>query len=410
MVEWRNPELSAAFLEWTRDVVVRLRDVLGSEADPIQVGLILSAQWDLLSDAPTYPSLDRELRSVEADTARLNTMVGLANFKTTTDRAFVLLRFVRAVHDSPAELPLLEAFQEVYAEFEELLYGENSHFDLVLPVAGLELDADRVELGDGLALDVVPDELKRTWAGFVEFPPVAVIGTLKLSILVDNETDVADRDRITAMRARVASVIQALHVYKAGQCFTGDTYSSARNSFLGGGEASGPSRSMSLGRFDGMHFEPDEVRGFSAFFAAYDSDGLRRRPFISVAARRLQYSAERSRDEDRLTDLMIAAEALFLEESERQELSLRLSLRAAWYLADGADNRVEIYDLFRKAYGLRSKVVHGSQTDTQELRSTSNDVETYVRRALHVAVPAAASDAIPAKKLADWDSVLLDSR
>jgi hypothetical protein len=81
-----------------------------------------------------------------------------------------------------------------------------------------------------------------------------------------------------------------------------------------------------------------------------------------MALRRFSFSIERDRAEDRMVDLMIAAEALFLHDigGERTELGYRLALRAAKFVESATYGPNDLLKLFREAYGARSTIVHGS--------------------------------------------------
>ena len=83
----------------------------------------------------------------------------------------------------------------------------------------------------------------------------------------------------------------------------------------------------------------------------------------SIALSRFTSAFDRSTLQDRLIDLMIAAEAIFLQEDgspeDRGELSFRMALRAAHFIVDPTRDKVAIFDQMKKAYGLRSRLVHG---------------------------------------------------
>lgn len=81
----------------------------------------------------------------------------------------------------------------------------------------------------------------------------------------------------------------------------------------------------------------------------------RNTPF-QTAVRRFYFSSQRFDKEDKVIDLMIAFEALYLPENS--ELSFRLSLRIARFLEDEY-NPSELFEFMKKAYKVRSKFVHG---------------------------------------------------
>ena len=63
--------------------------------------------------------------------------------------------------------------------------------------------------------------------------------------------------------------------------------------------------------------------------------------------------------EDRLIELRIALEALFLDGNDSGELSYRLALRAALRLGPDQQQRLEYFDRIRRFYNLASRAVHG---------------------------------------------------
>jgi hypothetical protein len=82
---------------------------------------------------------------------------------------------------------------------------------------------------------------------------------------------------------------------------------------------------------------------------------------LKLALRRMRYAAQRASLEDRLIDLAIAAEALFLGGVE-DELAFRFSLHASLWLSGTSDlATADTFNIFKKAYGARSGVVHGKR-------------------------------------------------
>ena len=85
-----------------------------------------------------------------------------------------------------------------------------------------------------------------------------------------------------------------------------------------------------------------------------------------IAVRRFNTAVEETLADDAIADLMIAAEALFLNDQEKEqrgELGYRLRLRAAKLLEkEGFDPR-RVLKVFSVAYGLRSVVAHGGEID-----------------------------------------------
>lgn len=79
---------------------------------------------------------------------------------------------------------------------------------------------------------------------------------------------------------------------------------------------------------------------------------------LPLALRRFMYAGDRDRADDQLIDLMISAEALFLP-GEKMELSHKLALRAAYFLADRRRDKRQTFAFMKKAYSARGDLVHG---------------------------------------------------
>ena len=80
---------------------------------------------------------------------------------------------------------------------------------------------------------------------------------------------------------------------------------------------------------------------------------------LGTAVRRFSYSCVRHQNEDKIVDLMIAAESLLLRGTREGEKRFRLALRAGRFLGADPAEQKEVYDRMRKAYDLRSLLVHG---------------------------------------------------
>jgi len=101
---------------------------------------------------------------------------------------------------------------------------------------------------------------------------------------------------------------------------------------------------------------------------------------IEIALERF-HSSYHDDIEDRIIDQMIAFESLFL--SDNQELTYKLSLRAAFLLGNTAPKRDIIVKDLKKAYNYRSRIVHGDNPPSRdELRLIVPKTEEYLRQSI----------------------------
>ncbi len=120
------------------------------------------------------------------------------------------------------------------------------------------------------------------------------------------------------------------------------------------------------------------------------------------AIRRLFYAENRTLPEDRLVDLMIAAESIYTKGNSRGELSFQLSQNAAlWH--DGTDmERRAAFKEMRDAYKLRSDIVHGAMVDGEKVALAASNVRTLLKAGIAKAIDAHLSDKFPPK----WEELV----
>jgi hypothetical protein len=123
------------------------------------------------------------------------------------------------------------------------------------------------------------------------------------------------------------------------------------------------------------------------------------RPVVAGALRRFSFAADRALPDDKIVDLLIAAESLFFSDirpPDRGEYRFRLSTRIALLLGETRDDRMQIAKFMRHAYDARSGVVHGGDPGKENLRALNGDrvsaaecasvLEELLRHALRVAI------------------------
>lgn len=138
---------------------------------------------------------------------------------------------------------------------------------------------------------------------------------------------------------------------------------------------------------------------------------------VALAARRLAFVGEKLRPEDRILDLMIAAEALYLKDAgsaqDRGELRHRLALRAASW-DRSPQPKAEVHQIMKKAYDARSAVSHGGTPERRTLTWQGDRItlqqlialaRPVVQRGLLRAIrgQARSRDSFPP----DWDAMIL---
>lgn len=150
-----------------------------------------------------------------------------------------------------------------------------------------------------------------------------------------------------------------------------------------------------------VDYEPPVNRMNPYIFLEADSDQLKSfftsvcicdNAQIQIALGRLNRCYSREHEIDKLIDIMIAFEALYLK-GENSELKFRLATRAAKHLGKNAGQSKNIFECVSIAYDIRSAVAHGSVNILKEHkafqkrywdspRSMLDDLSKLLRKAL----------------------------
>lgn len=166
------------------------------------------------------------------------------------------------------------------------------------------------------------------------------------------------------------------------------------------------------GLVDKVIAEEDKEK-FSKMWQLLNGNGKNTRHNLLIAVRRFSLAMTRLSLDDKLIDLMICAEALFLQDG-KSELTYKVSHRAASFLSEDPNQQKEIFKFFKDVYDMRSKVVHGtksySQTprDADLLSSTTVKLAEYLRNTILKMLDLVLSPQ-STSKLVDWEELMFRS-
>ena len=282
-------------------------------------------------------------------------------------------------------------FEAVYPLVEESLYADCATWQALVPLPGFTAQGGRVELPNGVIIRELEAGEKQYLDKFQEsigFGEAIGLGLLDVSFAMSCRKQ---SPKAGPMQGGLADddfepVVTALRLLKGGavwynlqvQCLEHPPFGTQFPvGQAGGGWSSKP-------RVYGAGYELLEVdvEPLKELVASLSKTGRRKK--LEVAVGRFNGAYERKRPEDKLVDLWIALEALFLP-GISDELSFRASLRIAYYVAKPPDEREEIFNKMRLSYDTRSRVVHG-QRPKADVRGVASDTEEILRRALRAEV------------------------
>jgi hypothetical protein len=212
-----------------------------------------------------------------------------------------------------------ERFERVYREVEATLYRDALAARVVAPLRGVAIEADRIELGEGLSL--VRGEIADAPAEAV-YPENGDGEPATLCVL---ERDVTAEDGITATEAeeRFTAVVSALRLWAPGRIGLGapgwrSTDGGPWQPLPFGGGSTAPA---------GDWFLPSgEEAGLREFVSAIERSDPPQH--VAWARARFEVGCERGSDADALSDYLLGLRALLDATSDAGEASLALRVAA----------------------------------------------------------------------------------
>lgn len=307
-------------------------------------------------------------------------------------------------------------FEDEYCRLEQDLYSDTVKVRVVAPLIGCQFDG-AIRLQDGLAIEPMqPDDEIRyiettsetlVWDVRTELPKIhAIVYEACLSKRI-YRADQRNDDGMKWMNV-MNDVITALCVFKDGGFVVEGFLVTSGSIFCAGIQRLG--QRQRYGRDGWLHVKEADAGGLADIFLALSTKTIKSHDGLGTALCRFLYASERGREEDRLVDLLIAAESLFLLKDEKTELSYRLRQRVALLLGTTVEDRLKIAEDIRTAYDCRSKVVHGGREIRKEpLNVITPTIEGYLRASLRKAVNLAVSNNTgPKKAWMEWDKMIYE--
>jgi hypothetical protein len=336
-----------------------------------------------LSKIPQYENCFRELASDKEISKHLNQNVGsysrgahTASIETMMNRILDLGRRDDSYGFNP------ERFDQEYLFFEETFYSEVLLCEAIAPLQGLVLDIPVVSLAHDTEISQLEEEEMRPYrargshwdnrwcAVRVKYQLPKVIGAKDGQ---DRFTEI-QKERAIEEQAneRIEEVVNALRLM--GKCdvyYSGIIHQTPK--WLSIQHHSVANRVLGTG-FITYSFAEGEAQSLKGLWAKLELPMVKKE--LNVPVRRFSDSCVRHRDEDKLIDLMIAAESLFLRGTKEGEKSFRLALRASQLLGSNGASQ-EVFDRMRLAYHCRSVLVHGGRR-TSDHKLKSIDLTQFV--------------------------------
>lgn len=423
--------VSAGFREWERADANMF--ILRDRTDPYWIYAIHRLE-EQLQALPEYEPARKALQE-DADAAELiGAMVGHpAVGGHRVEEAHLVNRLFYEVARINERLSFTdEAFEDAFATFAADLAASTCTYVVVAPLIGMSLNSAPTQLAPGVVLDRLKDDevVRCLRAGQIRTPlgptDTEFVGDVagirvehQLPRCVGHDWDealFAEARRIqTASVERVQRVVEALRLFDEGRVYSPGYVSFTNDWPLRGGTAFAPLAPLLTHFSDTYTLDSHRATEFATFYDQYERARANR--ILASATHRFALAGERQRADDRIVDLMISAEALFLTDvgqpQERGELRYRLAVRAAFYIESDELPRSALYRHMRRGYDARSAIVHGGELGDDLLKSPRGDalsvqefaesIEALMRAALNRAISAHQEGT---SGIAAWDDLI----
>jgi Apea-like HEPN len=375
---------------------------------------------------------------IESDavlSAHINCLVGTSISAMRLELDNILWSLVYAMFDDNGELRFVdERFDTQWRRQVEFFTATQVTYKTIAPLPFLVVPNPPLQLNTELSLDkLTEDEVSRCFQVGVlrphslRFPlivaeeAVGIRATKVMPKVVRTENapnDLPDAGNLGTFGHRppllenvaIEDVVSALRLFKHTRVRVAGHASWTDSWLLSGGTSY---RCLSQWPYGGGYeLTEAEVSQFLELWSHLE----RWADVFAFGIRRFNLAFERDLLEDRIVDLVIAAESLFLGEigvQDRGELRFRFALRAAKFIEHPVYGQRDVYRIMRRAYHARSAVVHGGSPDDTRLPNNdaatftafTDEIEELVRLALRVAL-AMKANGKNLRQSEYWDNLL----
>lgn len=360
---------------------------------------LLSDEW--LQSLNGYKECVEQLKADTVFGSHLDRLVGTRMGGTRIEPRNILVSLMYAMLDDFGNLVFTDdVFESEWKDWVDFFKSSDFALKMVAPLPYLVLPKVPLRLNGEIVLDRLTDEeitrccsigvLRPTSLRFPFIDGGMAVGirrTLRLAKTIRADTDAYElpndegegrfghrpslRDDLV-----VDDVLSALRLYMPTKIHTAGHASWTDAPWL---NASTSYRVLNQWPYrGGTGLSEVDVSHFLALWQQLEEGALRFR----FSIHRFNLAFDRGLLDDRLVDLVIAAEALFLSDTnskDRGELRFRFSLRAAKFINHPTFSEHEVFRVMRDAYDGRSSIVHGGTANGMRLpHNPSVNLVTFI--------------------------------
>lgn len=266
-------------------------------------------------------------------------------------------------------------FKEKYLEIEHSFYSDTITFERLTPICGFYSDNHKIIIDENTSI------IKLSESEIIEFlnhgitightfdnecmtciTGFAIRVTYHLPKIFGDIDTLRIPSEIEAAAGKEQKVIGWLKLFQEGAIYPITTLTRGVENIFAHGASWVFEKKTRFPSQNTFNLTQDDVSKFIEFCKEFENKGISNIPYMNLAIRRFGQANERESVEDRIIDLFISAEALFLSSDMKVEgeLVYRLSHRASMLIGKDPERQSKIFDFMKKSYNARSAIVHGS--------------------------------------------------
>jgi hypothetical protein len=314
-------------------------------------------------------------------------------------------------------------FDSLYPHFEKYVFDDDEEYLFTVPLIGLRGNRNTYELTKEACIELLSEDRSKEVVDSFRLSPLDTIGfgkciyaiTAHISAKKVLPNDSEDDSCFSQAGEIVNCTLISLRIIARGNVIA-PYYLSSKSTWH-----PYPSTAiyrMDLGSHSSLHSYDFADKDYESLIRIYPLVlGVMRSndKALSLGMRRFAKAIESNDPEDKLIDLMISAEALYLSDM-RYEASYRFSQRVALYLSDDASERMRLNEFAKVAYDQRSNLFHGRKPDSKiklsykvlDFREFVEHVEEMCRKTLYKMLITQEEDR-PTRKKGFWDELVYGS-
>lgn len=287
------------------------------------------------------------------------------------------------------------SFDTRYQRMLEQAIAQEAEYEVLYLLQGVSLGDDSLELEPDLKLQrLTPEEVSLALRSGLLTHPFASLGvyqlqdgaafalkrTWRLPRIIGGGLTQAQRDEVRELsdpRGLGAQLTQCLSLLSSDSIFVTGTMTRRIDTDFTTFAGATSFRALPVPMLGGAWLRLDSAQSadLQELWKRLRDEYFSRNKALALAVRRLGFATQRDRPEDRLIDVLIAAEAFYLTDAagdtkDRGELKYRLALRAAVWSDGTIDNwsRREVFAQVKCGYDLRSIAVHGGEPKPRDVK------------------------------------------